>query len=99
MLAKLGDDPTRYTDAKGRKNYSGMSLITKAAGTKRVELARYARNRRLGDALFLRPSPRYGPNRPPSLLRPATLPLRHPLPSPPHPRELNRPGESGDLVV
>ena len=30
-----------------------MSPITKASGTKRVVLARYARNRRLGDALFL----------------------------------------------
>jgi hypothetical protein len=30
-----------------------MSPITKASGTKRVVLARYARNRRLGDALIL----------------------------------------------
>ena len=30
-----------------------MSPITKASGTKQVVLARYARNRRLGDALFL----------------------------------------------
>jgi hypothetical protein len=30
-----------------------MSPITKASGTKRVVLARYARNRRLCDALFL----------------------------------------------
>ena len=42
-----------YPDARSRKNYSGMSPITKASGTKRVVLARYARNRRLGDALFL----------------------------------------------
>jgi transposase len=41
-----------FGDAKARKNYSGMSPITKASGTKRVVLARYARNRRLGDALF-----------------------------------------------
>ena len=53
MLAEFGDDPDRYADAKSRKNYSGMSPITKASGTKRVVLARYARNRRLGDALFL----------------------------------------------
>ena len=32
--------------------YSGMSPITRASGTKRDVLARYARNRRLGDALF-----------------------------------------------
>ena len=53
VLAEFGDDPDRYADAKSRKNYSGMSPITKASGTKRVVLARYARNRRLGDALFL----------------------------------------------
>jgi len=52
VLAEFGDDPDRNTDAKSRKNYSGMSPITKASGTKRVVLARYARNRRLGDALF-----------------------------------------------
>jgi transposase len=53
VLAEFGDDLDRYADAKSRKNYSGMSPITKASGTKRVVLARYARNRRLGDALFL----------------------------------------------
>jgi transposase len=53
VLAEFGDDPGRYTDAKARKNYSGMSPITKASGTKRVVLARFARNRHLGDALFL----------------------------------------------
>jgi hypothetical protein len=52
VLAEFGDDLHRYADAKSRKNYSGMSPITKASGTKRVVLARYARNRRLGDALF-----------------------------------------------
>jgi hypothetical protein len=67
VLAEFGDDPNRYTDAKARKNYSGMSPITKASGTKRVVLARYARNRRLGDALSLqaysalRSSPERGP--------------------------------------
>jgi transposase len=53
VLAEFGDDPARYADAKARKNYSGMSPITKASGTKRVVLARFARNRRLGDALLL----------------------------------------------
>jgi len=53
VLAEFGDDPGRYVDAKARKNYSGMSPITQASGTKRVVLARFARNRRLGDALFL----------------------------------------------
>ena len=53
VLAEFGDDPHRYADARSRRNYSGMSPITKASGTKKVVLARYARNRRLGDALFL----------------------------------------------
>jgi hypothetical protein len=53
VLAEFGDDPDRYADAKSRKNYSGMSPITKASGTKPVVLARYAWNRRLGDAVFL----------------------------------------------
>jgi Transposase/Transposase IS116/IS110/IS902 family len=53
VLAEFGDDPDRYRDARSRKNYSGMSPITRASGTKRVVLARYARNRRLGDALLL----------------------------------------------
>jgi hypothetical protein len=53
VLAEFGDAPDRYADARSRKNYSGMSPITKASGTKRIVLARYARNRRLGDALLL----------------------------------------------
>jgi transposase len=52
VLAEFGDDPTRYADPKARKNYSGMAPITRASGTKQVVLARYARNRRLADALY-----------------------------------------------
>lgn len=51
ILGEFGDDPDRYADAKARKNYAGTSPITKASGTKKVVLARYARNRRLADAL------------------------------------------------
>ena len=51
ILGEFGDDPDRYRDAKARKNYAGTSPITKASGTKKIVLARYARNRRLGDAL------------------------------------------------
>jgi hypothetical protein len=43
--------PDRDTDAKVQENYVGTSPITKASGTKKIVLARYARNRRLGDAL------------------------------------------------
>jgi hypothetical protein len=52
VLAEFGDDPHRYTDTRARKNYSGMAPVTKASGTKRVVLARHARNRRLADALY-----------------------------------------------
>ena len=34
VLAEFGDDPDRFADAKGRKNYSSTSPITKASGTK-----------------------------------------------------------------
>jgi hypothetical protein len=40
VLAEFGDDPNRCVDAKARKNYSGMSPITRASSTKRVVLAR-----------------------------------------------------------
>ena len=52
VLAEFGDDPHRYADAKARKNYAGTSPITRASGKSRVVLARYARNRRLADALY-----------------------------------------------
>jgi transposase len=52
VLAEFGDDPNRYADAKSRKNYSGMSPITRASGKHHVVLARYARNKRLSDACY-----------------------------------------------
>jgi transposase len=52
VLAEFGDDPHRYADAKARKNYAGTAPITRASGTRRVVLARVARNRRLVDALY-----------------------------------------------
>jgi hypothetical protein len=51
VLGEFGDDPHRYATAKARKNYAGSSPITRASGRKTVVLARYARNRRLTDAL------------------------------------------------
>ena len=50
VLAEFGDDRHRYADAKARKNYAGTSPITRASGTRRVVLARYARNKHLADA-------------------------------------------------
>jgi transposase len=51
ILGEFGDDPDRYADAKARRNYAGTSPITRASGSRRVVLARYARNRRLADAV------------------------------------------------
>jgi len=53
VLGEFGDDPNRYATTKCRKNYAGTSPITKASGTKRVVLARFARNQRLADAIYL----------------------------------------------
>jgi transposase len=52
VLAEFGDDPARFADGRGRKNYSGMAPVTRASGSKKVVLARHARNRRLADALY-----------------------------------------------
>ncbi|MFB6785048.1 IS110 family transposase [Streptomyces sp. NPDC056352] len=51
VLAEFGDDPTRYTSAKARKNYAGTSPITRASGKIHSVQARYVRNNRLADAL------------------------------------------------
>ena len=53
VLGEFGDDPTRYADARARRNYAGTSPITKASGSRRVVLARFARNERLYDACHL----------------------------------------------
>jgi Transposase IS116/IS110/IS902 family len=50
VLGEFGDDRTRYADARARRNYAGTSPITKASGTRRVVLARFARNARVYDA-------------------------------------------------
>ncbi len=67
VLGEFGDAAGRYADAKARKNYAGTSPITKASGKKHIVLARYARNKRIADALqqwafcSLRGSPAHAP--------------------------------------
>ena len=51
VLGEFGDDKKRFHDVRARKNYSGQSPITRASGKKTIVMARYATNRRLGDAL------------------------------------------------
>jgi transposase len=53
VLAEFGDDPSRYADAKARRNYATTSPVTRASGSRRVVLARIAGNKRLRDALYL----------------------------------------------
>ena len=53
VLGEFGDDPTRFDDARARRNYAGTSPITKASGTRHVVLDRFARNERLYDACHL----------------------------------------------
>ena len=50
VLGEFGDDRTRFSGPKSRKNYAGTSPVTKASGHSRVVLARFARNRRLANA-------------------------------------------------
>jgi transposase len=50
VLGESGDDPTRYANAKARKNYFGNSPITQASGKRRHVSRRIARNRLLADA-------------------------------------------------
>jgi transposase len=53
VLAEFGDDPTRYHHPTARKTYAGTAPITRASGTRKVVLARLARNKRLADACYL----------------------------------------------
>lgn len=52
VLGEFGDAPTRFVDARSRKNYAGTSPITKASGRSHVVLARRTRNLRLADACY-----------------------------------------------
>ncbi|MFF4621784.1 transposase [Nonomuraea jabiensis] len=52
VLAEFGDDPTRYASAKARKNYAGISPVSRASGKKKIALARFIHNDRLIDALL-----------------------------------------------
>lgn len=57
VLGEFGEDPHRYADAKARKNYAGTSPITRASGSKRVVLARYAATTDSARAVQQWPSP------------------------------------------
>jgi transposase len=53
MLAEIGDDRERFTDARGLKAFAGTAPVTRASGTKTVVSARIVRNKRLGQVGYL----------------------------------------------
>jgi transposase len=46
LLAEIGDDPTRFTDARALKAYSGAAPVTRTSGKARLVLHRRAKNQR-----------------------------------------------------
>jgi transposase len=46
VLAEVGDDRTRFADARGLKAFAGPAPITRASGKKTVVLHRHIKNRR-----------------------------------------------------
>jgi len=53
ILGELGDDRSRFADAKSVKAFAGTAPVTRASGTKRVVSMRIVRNKRLGQAGYL----------------------------------------------
>jgi transposase len=53
VLAEFGDAPSRYADAKSRKNYFGTAPITRRSGKSKTVHARFIHNDRLVDALHM----------------------------------------------
>jgi transposase len=47
ILGEIGDDRTRFTDAKALKAFAGTAPVTRASGLKRSVTMRVVRNRRL----------------------------------------------------
>jgi len=47
VLAEIGDDRSRFTQARGLKAFAGSAPITRASGKKTVVLHRHIKNRRL----------------------------------------------------
>jgi transposase len=53
VLAELGDDRTRFADAKAVKAYAGAAPVTRASGRSHVVVARTVKNRRLAAAGYM----------------------------------------------
>lgn len=52
-LAEIGDDKSRFTDARGLKAYAGSSPVTRASGKKSSITRRWVKNDRLNHAGYL----------------------------------------------
>ena len=50
VLAEIGDDRTRFIDARALKAYAGASPVTRASGKSRVVAHRHIKNQRLAHA-------------------------------------------------
>jgi transposase len=53
VLAEIGDDRTRFADARGLKAYAGAAPVTRASGKKLVVLHRSVKNNRLAAVGYL----------------------------------------------
>jgi transposase len=53
LLAKIGDDSTRFADARGLKAYADAAPVTRASGKKLVVLHRKVKNQRLATVGYL----------------------------------------------
>ena len=53
LLAEIGDDRTRFSDARGLKAYAGAAPVTRASGKKLVVLHRTVKNNRLAATGYL----------------------------------------------
>ena len=50
VLAEIGDDPNRFTTARGLKAFAGTAPVTRASGRSRLVQSRRVKNKRLSDA-------------------------------------------------
>ena len=53
LLAEIGDDATRFADARGLKAYAGAAPVTRASGKKLLVLHRKVKNQRLAGVGYL----------------------------------------------
>jgi transposase len=53
LPAEIGNDSTRFTDARGLKAYAGAAPVTRASGNKLIVLHRKVKNQRLAAVGYL----------------------------------------------